>query len=71
MFCSATKATNGHHEQTYTPEVILKDLSFQVMAAVFEVHNVLGFVFLEKVYEKVLMKLSSTGETYLSRRRNH
>ena len=35
-------------------EIILKDLSFQVMAAAFEVHNTLGFGFLEKIYEKPL-----------------
>ncbi len=39
-----------------TSEVICKDLSFQIMAAAFEVHNTLGFGFLESVYEKALMK---------------
>ncbi len=37
-------------------DVILKDLSFQIMAAAFEVHNTLGFGFLENVYEKALFK---------------
>ncbi len=43
-------------EQTCGSEVILKDLSFQIMAAVFEVHNILGHGFLENVYEKALLK---------------
>jgi len=34
--------------------VVYKDLSFGVMAAVYEVHNSLGFGFLEKVYERAL-----------------
>lgn len=33
-----------------------KDLSFHIMAAIFEVHNVLGSGFLENVYEKSLVK---------------
>ena len=37
-------------------EIIYEDLSFQVMSAVFEVHNVLGSGFLEKVYENALVK---------------
>ena len=37
-------------------DIIYKDLSFQIMAAVFEVHNVLGSGFLESVYEKALLK---------------
>ena len=36
-------------------DIIYEDLSFQVMAAVFEVHNVLGAGFLEKVYENALV----------------
>lgn len=36
--------------------LILKDLSFQVMAAVFEVHNELGPGFLEAVYQKALLQ---------------
>ena len=39
-----------------TAKIILKDISFQVMAAVFEVHNTLGSGFLENVYEKSLFK---------------
>jgi len=35
-------------------EVYSKDLSYQVMAAAFEVHNILGSGFLEKVYENAL-----------------
>jgi GxxExxY protein len=37
-------------------KIILKDISFQIMAAAFEVHNTLGFGFLENVYEKSLLK---------------
>ncbi|SRR6266568_1019346 len=40
----------------FSTNVILKDLSFQIMAAAFEVHNTLGFGFLENVYEKALLK---------------
>jgi GxxExxY protein len=36
--------------------IICKDLSFQVLAAVFEVHNTLGPGFLEAVYEKALLE---------------
>jgi len=36
--------------------LILKDLTFQIIAAVYEVHNVLGSGFLENVYEKALLK---------------
>jgi|SRR6185369_3980709 GxxExxY protein len=39
-----------------------KDLTYQIIAAAFEVHNVLGYGFLENVYEKSLVKeLSSKG----------
>ncbi|ACM20476.1 PDDEXK_3 family protein [Geotalea daltonii FRC-32] len=38
------------------PAVIFKDLSFQIMAAAFEVHNTLGFGFLENVYQRALLK---------------
>lgn len=44
-----------NNDQVCGSEVILKELSFQVMAAVFEVHNVLGPGFLENVYEKALL----------------
>lgn len=37
-------------------ELLLKDTSFQIIAAVYEVHNVLGFGFLENVYQKALLK---------------
>ncbi len=37
-------------------DIIYKELSYQIMAAVFEVHNVLGYGFLEKVYERALLK---------------
>lgn len=37
-------------------DVIYKELSYQIMAAVFEVYNTLGFGFLEKVYERALLK---------------
>ena len=36
-------------------EIAYKELSYQIMAAVFEVHNTLGFGFLEKVYERALL----------------
>jgi len=38
------------------PDIIHEELSFQLMSAVFEVHNVLGPGFLEKVYENALLK---------------
>jgi len=37
-------------------EVLYKELSYKIMAAVFEVHNVLGPGFLERVYERALDK---------------
>jgi len=37
-------------------DIIYEDLSFQVMSAVYEVHNVLGPGFLEKVYENALVR---------------
>ena len=39
-----------------TSELILKETSFQIIAAAFEVHNVLGFGFLENVYQKALVQ---------------
>ena len=36
--------------------ILHKDLSYEVMAAVYEVHNVLGSGFLEKVYENALLE---------------
>jgi GxxExxY protein len=36
--------------------VVYKNLSYDIMAAVYEVHNTLGFGFLEKVYERALFK---------------
>ncbi|MBE0596080.1 MAG: GxxExxY protein [Desulfuromonadales bacterium] len=38
-----------------TREVVYRDLSYEVMAAVFEVQNTLGSGFLEKVYENALL----------------
>jgi GxxExxY protein len=35
---------------------ILDDVTFQIIAAVIEVHKILGFGFLESVYEKALLK---------------
>lgn len=35
--------------------IIHKELSFQIMSAAIEVHNVLGSGFLEKVYERALL----------------
>jgi len=37
-------------------DIIYEELSFQVISAVFEVHNVLGSGFLEKVYENALLR---------------
>ncbi len=37
-------------------DVVYKELSYEVMAAAFEVHNTLGPGFLEKVYEKALLR---------------
>jgi len=37
-------------------DIIYEELSFEVMSSVFEVHNILGPGFLEKVYEKALVK---------------
>ena len=37
-------------------ELALKDVTFQIIAAVIEVHKILGFGFLENVYEKALLK---------------
>jgi len=37
-------------------DIAHKELSYQIMAAVFEVHNELGSGFLEKVYERALLK---------------
>ena len=37
-------------------DIVYKKLSYEIMSAVFEVHNVLGSGFLEKVYENALIK---------------
>ncbi len=37
-------------------DIKYKELSYEIMASVFEVHNILGSGFLEKVYEKALLK---------------
>ncbi len=36
--------------------ILHKDLSYGIMAAVYEVHNLLGAGFLEKVYENALLE---------------
>lgn len=36
--------------------ILHKDLSYEIMAAVYEVHNVLGSGFLEKIYENALLQ---------------
>lgn len=36
--------------------ILHKDLSYEIMAAVYEVHNVLGPGFLEKIYENALLE---------------
>ncbi len=38
------------------PNIIYPDLSYSIMAAIFEVHKVLGPGFLETIYEKALIK---------------
>jgi len=43
-------------------EIIYEELSFQVISAIFEVHNVLGPGFLEKVYENALVREFSMRE---------
>lgn len=35
-------------------ELLMEDITFQIIAAAYEVHNVLGSGFLEKVYESAL-----------------
>ncbi len=40
---------------TNSTNIIYRDLSYQIMAAVFEVHKVLGPGFLESIYEKALI----------------
>jgi len=47
---------------TNSINIIYRDLSYQIMAAVSEVHKVLGPGFLESIYEKALIKeLESRG----------
>lgn len=42
--------------------MLYKELSYQIMSAIFEVHNTLGSGFLEKVYENALLvELSIRG----------
>lgn len=36
-------------------EIIYRDLSFQIMNAIFEVHNTLGPGFIESIYEEALV----------------
>ena len=36
--------------------ILYKDLSYEIMGAVYEVHNILGAGFLEKVYERALLE---------------
>jgi GxxExxY protein len=52
----------GPVPDAHITEYIFKDLSFQIIAAVIEVHKILGFGFLENVYEKALViELRSRG----------
>jgi GxxExxY protein len=43
-------------ENSVTSELLLKETSFQILAAAFEVHNVLGSGFLENVYQNAFVK---------------
>ncbi len=36
--------------------ILHKDLSYKIMGAVYEVHNILGSGFFEKVYERALLE---------------
>jgi len=42
---------------TNKSEIIYKDLSFKIVGLAMQVHNTLGFGFLEKIYENSLMVL--------------
>ena len=42
--------------ESCSAEEICKDTTFQIIAAVIEVHKTLGYGFLESVYEKALLK---------------
>lgn len=42
------------YEEKKDGEIIFRELSFQIMQAVFEVHNTLGPGFMESVYEEAL-----------------
>ena len=44
------------HELTNKEKIIYKDLSFRIMEAVFEVHNILGPGYSENIYESALAK---------------
>jgi len=47
---------------TNSANIIYRDLSYQIMAAIFEVHKELGPGYLESVYEKaLLLELTSRG----------
>jgi GxxExxY protein len=47
---------------TNNDNLLYKELSYEIMSAVFEVHNILGYGFLEKVYENALIvELLSRG----------
>lgn len=37
-------------------DLLFKDISYEIIAAIYEVHNILGFGFLEHVYQKALLK---------------
>ena len=54
--CSLIKTKRDTMQDDTFAELLHKDTSFQIIAAVYEVHNVLGFGFLESVYQKALEK---------------
>lgn len=57
------------YEEKKEGEIIFRELSYQIMQAVFEVHNTLGPGFMESVYEEALACELEIGKFHLSDRR--